>query len=148
MKISARNQLEAYVTKISEGKVNGIVGLKLPGGHEISANISMKAIEWLQLEKDKPVYAVIKATDIMIALEQLKISARNQVRGTISDIMVGPVNGMVLQDIGKEQKMVSTISAEAIREMKLEKGMDVYAVFKATSVMVGLQLDHISFGLA
>ena len=89
--------------------------------------------------------AVIKATEVMIAAEPVKISARNRIAGTIADISNGAVNGMVLLDIGKGQQISSTISMESIRELDLHVGMEVFAVFKATSVMIGLELDHISF---
>ena len=101
----------------------------------------------MQLVPDKTVYAVIKATEVMIAAEPVKISARNRIAGTIADISNGAVNGMVLLDIGKGQQISSTISMESIRELDLHVGMEVFAVFKATSVMIGLELDHISFGL-
>ena len=140
MRLSARNQLLARVTDIDAGRVNGTVRLELTCGGGISANISMKAIEWMQLVPDKTVYAVIKAPEV-------KISARNRIAGTIADISNGAVNGMVLLDIGKGQQISSTISMESIRELDLHVGMEVFAVFKATSVMIGLELDHISFGL-
>ena len=101
MRLSARNQLLARVTDIDAGRVNGTVRLELTCGGGISANISMKAIEWMQLVPDKTVYAVIKATEVMIAAEPVKISARNRIAGTIADISNGAVNGMVLLDIGK-----------------------------------------------
>ena len=147
MKISARNQLAAAVSGITEGEINGLVGLRLLDGQHLTANISMKAIEWMQLKEDKPVYAVIKATEVMIAAERVKISARNQLEGKIADLREGAVNGMVLVDIGSGQQISSTISMESIRELGLHTGMDVFAVFKATSVMIGLELDSISFGL-
>ena len=147
MKISARNQLAARITGIEEGKVNGTVSLELPCGYGISATISMKAIELMNLAPDRTVYAVVKATEVMIATQRVRISARNQVRGTIADIREGAVNGMVLLDIGRGQQISSTISMEAMRELGLKKGMEAFAVFKSTSVMIGLELDHISFGL-
>ena len=147
MKLSARNQLLARVTGITPGKVNGTVNMELPCGSSISANISMKAIELLELVPDKTVYAVIKATEVMIASEPVKISARNQVPGRILELREGLINGIVLLDIGKGQQISSTISMEAVRELGLKKDRDVFAVFKSKSVMVGLGLDHISFGL-
>ena len=147
MKISARNQLAASVTEITEGQVNGLVGLRLADGHRIIANISMKAIEWMKLRKDKPAYAVIKATEVMIATEPVRISARNQLPGRIVDLSEGAVNGMVLIDIGGGQQISSTVSMESVRKLGLHRGMDVFAVFKATSVMVCLELDNIIFGL-
>ena len=92
MRLSARNQLLARVTDIDAGRVNGTVRLELTCGGGISANISMKAIEWMQLVPDKTVYAVIKATEVMIAAEPVKISARNRIAGTIADISNGAVN--------------------------------------------------------
>lgn len=91
MRLSARNQLLARVTDIDAGRVNGTVRLELTCGGGISANISMKAIEWMQLVPDKTVYAVIKATEVMIAAEPVKISARNRIAGTIADISNGAV---------------------------------------------------------
>ena len=147
MKISARYQLAARITGIEKGKVNGNVSLQLLVGCDISATISMKAIELMNLAPDKTVYAVVKATEVMIAVQRVKISARNQIHGTIADIREGAVNGMVLLDIGRGQQISSTISMEAVRELGLKKGMEAFAVFKSTSVMIGLELDHISFGL-
>ena len=68
----------------------------------------------------------------------MKISARNQFKGTIIDIQEGAVNGIVKIDIGGGNVMSSTISMNAIRELELEVGKEAYAIVKATSVMVGI----------
>lgn len=68
----------------------------------------------------------------------MKISARNQFKGTIVDIQEGAVNGIVKIDIGGGNVMSSTISMNAIRELKLKVGQPAYAIVKATSVMVGI----------
>lgn len=68
----------------------------------------------------------------------MKLSARNQLKGTIIDIAEGAVNGIVKIDIGGGNVISSTISMNAIRELKLEVGKEAYAVIKATSVMVGI----------
>ncbi len=70
----------------------------------------------------------------------MKISARNQFKGTIVDIREGAVNGIVRIDIGGGNVMSATISMNAIRELGLEVGKEAYAIVKATSVMVGV--DH------
>lgn len=74
----------------------------------------------------------MKLEDIM------KLSARNQIKGTILEIQEGAVNGIVLLDIGGGNKISSTISMNAIRELGLEVGKEAYAVIKATSVMIGI----------
>ncbi|MBR0307470.1 MAG: molybdopterin-binding protein [Mogibacterium sp.] len=68
----------------------------------------------------------------------MKLSARNQFRGTIISIDEGAVNGIVKIDIGGGNVVSSTISMNAIRELELEVGKEAYAVIKATSVMVGI----------
>ena len=70
----------------------------------------------------------------------MKISARNQFKGTVVDIQEGAVNGIVKIDIGGGNVMSATISMNAIRELGLEVGKEAYAIVKATSVMVGV--DH------
>ena len=68
----------------------------------------------------------------------MKLSARNQLKGTVVKIKEGAVNGIVVIDIGGENKITSTISMDAIKELELTEGSEVYAVIKATSVMVGV----------
>ena len=68
----------------------------------------------------------------------MKLSARNQLKGKIVEIQDGAVNGIVVIDIGGGNKISSTISMSAIKELGLEVGKEAYAVIKATSVMVGI----------
>lgn len=68
----------------------------------------------------------------------MKLSARNQFKGTITDIQLGAVNGIVQIDIGGGNVVSATISMNAIRELELAVGQPAYAVIKATSVMVGV----------
>ena len=68
----------------------------------------------------------------------MKLSARNQFKGTIIAIDEGAVNGIVKIDIGGGNVMSATISMAAIRELQLKVGSEAYAVVKATSVMVGI----------
>jgi len=69
MKISARNQLKGTVTEIQEGSVNGIVKIDIGGGNIISSTISMNSIRELGLAVGKPAYAIIKATSIMVGID-------------------------------------------------------------------------------
>ena len=68
----------------------------------------------------------------------MKLSARNQFKGTVVAIDEGAVNGIVKIDIGGGNVMSATISMAAIRELGLVVGKEAYAVVKATSVMVGV----------
>lgn len=68
----------------------------------------------------------------------MKISARNQFKGTITEIQEGAVNGIVKIDIGGGNIISSTISMSSIKELGLAVGKEAYAVMKATSVMVAV----------
>lgn len=70
----------------------------------------------------------------------MKLSARNQLKGTVTAIQEGAVNCIVTIDIGGGNVITSTISMGAVQELGLKVGMEAYAVIKATSVMVGV--DH------
>lgn len=68
----------------------------------------------------------------------MKLSARNQFKGTIVSITEGAVNGIVKIDIGGGNVVSATISMNSIKELGLTVGGEAYAVVKATSVMVGV----------
>jgi molybdopterin-binding protein len=69
MKISARNVLKGKVKKIVPGAVNTEVVVELPGGAEVVSIITKSSAESLGLAVGKQVYAVIKASNVMIATD-------------------------------------------------------------------------------
>ena len=69
MKISARNTLQGKVTRVQHGAVNSEVTIQLPGGQEIVSIITKHSADSLELAEGKEVYAVIKASNVMIAVE-------------------------------------------------------------------------------
>ncbi len=68
----------------------------------------------------------------------MKLSARNQIKGTVVDVKEGAVNGIVTLDIGGGNQIVSTISMDSIKSLGLKTGGAAYAVIKATSVMMAV----------
>ncbi|MGI2907869.1 MULTISPECIES: TOBE domain-containing protein [Tolypothrichaceae] len=69
MKISARNAIKATVKKIEPGSINTEVVLEIAPGVEITAIITKHSGETLGLAEGKEAYAVIKSTDVMVAVE-------------------------------------------------------------------------------
>jgi molybdopterin-binding protein len=67
MKISARNTLKGKVKQLEHGAVNSEVVIELPGGLEVVSIITKHSAESLGLAEGKEVYAVIKASNVMIA---------------------------------------------------------------------------------
>lgn len=69
MKISARNVLKGKVSKIIPGAVNSEVVIVTPGGEEIVSVITKESVDSLQLKEGMQVYAVIKASNVMVAVD-------------------------------------------------------------------------------
>ena len=68
----------------------------------------------------------------------MKISARNILKGTITEIVKGATTSHVRIDIGGGTIVTASITNEAVADLKLEKGKQAYAVVKASDVMVGV----------
>ena len=69
MKISARNILKGTIKAITPGSVNSEVVIELPGGQEITSIITKKSVASLGLAVGKQAYAVIKSSEVMIAVD-------------------------------------------------------------------------------
>ena len=69
MKISARNMLRGKVKTVKAGAVNTEVVVELPGGAEIVSTITKISAERLGLKSGQDVYAIIKASNVMIAID-------------------------------------------------------------------------------
>lgn len=70
MKVSTRNMLKGTVKKIEQGAVNSEVTIELPGGQEIVSIITKTSSENLELAIGKEVYAFIKASNVMVAVDE------------------------------------------------------------------------------
>ena len=69
MKISARNILKGKVKQIKTGAVNDEIIVELKGGEEVVSIITKESAEKLGLAKGKEVYAIIKASNVMIGVD-------------------------------------------------------------------------------
>jgi molybdopterin-binding protein len=69
MKLSARNVLKGKIIKVTKGAVNTEVLLELPGGDQVVSMISKQSATTLGLKSGKKAYAVIKASNVMIAVD-------------------------------------------------------------------------------
>ncbi|MBE0653871.1 MAG: TOBE domain-containing protein [Bacteroidales bacterium] len=69
MKLSARNQLKGIVKKINPGSVNTEVVIELAPGVEITSIITKTSAEDLKIAVGKQVYAVVKASNVMVGVD-------------------------------------------------------------------------------
>ena len=68
----------------------------------------------------------------------MKISARNQIKGTVTDVTKGATTSHIRVDIGGGQIMTSSITNEAVDDLKIAKGGKVTVVVKASDVMIAV----------
>ena len=66
----------------------------------------------------------------------MEISARNQLKGTITEVNIGEVMAEVVVDIGG-QEVVSAITRGAVERLGLKQGDNVTVIIKSTEVMIG-----------
>jgi molybdopterin-binding protein len=69
MKISARNILKGKVVKIIRGAVNAEVTLELGSGVQVVSIITLSSVDSLGLREGGEAYAVVKASNVMIAVD-------------------------------------------------------------------------------
>jgi molybdopterin-binding protein len=68
---------------------------------------------------------------------QMKLSARNQLKGKILEVTKGATTSHVRIDVGHGIAITASITNEAVTDLGLKKGDDAWAVIKASDVMVG-----------
>jgi len=69
MRLSARNMLKGKIKQVKVGAVNSEIILELAQGVEVVSIITRESAENLQLATGKTAYAVIKASNVMIAVD-------------------------------------------------------------------------------
>jgi molybdopterin-binding protein len=69
LKLSARNILKGKVKNVTPGMVNVEVTVELPGGTEIVSVITKTSAENLKLTKGKEVYAIVKASNVILGAD-------------------------------------------------------------------------------
>jgi len=69
MKLSARNVLKGKIVEIKKGKVTAHVRIDIGGGVVVTSSITNEAVTELKLKKGQKAYAVVKASDVMVAVD-------------------------------------------------------------------------------
>jgi molybdopterin-binding protein len=69
MKLSARNLIRGRVIQVTKGQTTAHVKIEIASGAVITASITNDAVNELNLKAGDPAYAVIKASDVMVAVD-------------------------------------------------------------------------------
>lgn len=140
MKTSARNQFPGIVNAVQIGAVNAEVHVGLAGGSNIVATITKESVDTLGIEVGKAVIALVKAPQIILVTDfgGYRVSARNQLPGTITQIKPGAVNTEVDIELVGGEAVAASITNDSAETLGLRKGLAVTAIFKAGSVILAV----------
>jgi len=140
MKTSARNQFFGTVSRVQPGAVNDEIDIDIAGGHRIVATITHESTESLGLKTGAQAFALVKASSIILMTDAqgARFSARNRLEGTIARLTPGAVNTEVVLDLTGGGSVAAIITNESARVLELAEGRTATAMFKASSVIVGV----------
>ena len=141
MKISARNVFEGSITALVDGTVNAEVEITTPGGDRIVAVVTEDSVQSLGLAVGKPAMALVKAPWVIVVTDDrgVKLSARNQLAGTVQHIEKGAINSEIGIKLVGGTLVYAVITNEAVMELGLKPGAPATALIKASHVVIGVR---------
>jgi molybdate transport system regulatory protein len=134
MSLSIRNQLPGTVTSVAAGEVMATVKVQLGSGRELTAAITLDAVNDLGIVDGSEVRALVKSTEVALATGTVTgLSIRNQIPGTVSEVTTGGAMAQIKISIDGGE-LTSVITADAAADLGLAPGSTVTALIKATEV--------------
>jgi molybdate transport system regulatory protein len=140
MKASARNQFTGTVNEVRIGTVNAEIHVGLKGGETIVASITKESAETMGIKTGIEVIALVKAPQIIIVSDfgGYLLSARNQLKGTVTQVKSGAVNAEVDIELSAGEQIAATVTNDSVDTLGLRKGQSVTAIFKAGAVILAV----------
>lgn len=140
MKTSARNQFLGKITAIKKGAVNDEIDLEVAGSLKIVAIVTHESTEGLGLKVGAEAFALIKASSVILVTDDsdARFSARNRIVGKVARVQEGAVNSEVTIEVAGGAAIAAVITNESCKALDLAAGKQASAIFKASSVIVGV----------
>ncbi len=140
MKVSARNVWAGTVAAIEQGAVNSVITVALKGGDTVVAVITDNSVHRLGLAPGMEVLAMVKAPSVLLGrdVRREQLSARNVLPGKVARIVPGVVNDEVIIDLPGGNTVTAINTCESVRRLGLQPGVEVAAIFKASSVLLAV----------
>jgi molybdate transport system regulatory protein len=138
MSLSIRNRLPGIVTDVTPGEAMATVKVRLGGGQELTAAITLDAVKDLGLAAGAAVTALVKSTDVALATESVGgLSIRNQLPGTVTDVTAGEAMATVKVSV-EGAELTAAITKESAAELGLAPDSAVTALIKSTEVALAI----------
>ena len=140
MRTSARNHFEGEVVEVKHGAVNDEITLRTKDGLDIVAIITHGSAISLGLTPGKSAFALVKASSVIVMVDvtSSQVSARNCVAGKVTAVTKGAVNAEITIAGASGAQIAAIITNESADRLGLASGKAATAIFKASSVIVGV----------
>ncbi|MGW2525048.1 TOBE domain-containing protein [Streptomyces sp. NPDC001617] len=139
MTLSIRNQIPGTVTAVTPGEVMATVKVRLTGGQDITAAITLESAEELGLADGTAVRALVKSTEVSLATAPVEgLSIRNQLPGTVTDVSTGGAMASVKVAV-QGGELTSAITRDAAQDLGLTSGTPVVALIKSTEISLATE---------
>lgn len=141
MKATARNQFSGTITEVAEGPVSTQITLDVGHGHTVVATMTSAAAKRLGASVGIEALALVKASEVVLVTDfaGYKLSARNQLSGTISRVQKGAVSSLVGVTLPGGATITASVTNDAVDALGgLAVGQSATATFKAYAVMVAV----------
>ncbi|MER0478173.1 TOBE domain-containing protein [Streptomyces sp. Edi2] len=134
MSLSIRNQISGTVLSVTPGEVMATVKVRLEGGQQITAAITLEAVKELGIDEGSTVRTLIKSTEVSLATGAVDgLSIRNRIPGTVTDVTTGgAMAGVKVAVAGGE--LTAAITRDAAEDLGLAAGAEVTALVKSTEI--------------
>jgi molybdate transport system regulatory protein len=132
--MSIRNQLQGTITDVTVGEAMATVKVRLSGGQDLTAAITVDAVKELGLSVGGAVTALVKSTDVAVATDAVGgLSIRNRLPGTVTGIDAGAAMATVKISVDGGE-LTAAITKESAVELGLKQDSAVTALIKSTEV--------------
>ncbi|MFI9106426.1 molybdopterin-binding protein [Streptomyces fildesensis] len=134
MSLSIRNQIPGTVTDVTTGEVMATVKVRLDGGQDITAAITLEAVKELGIAEGTAVRTLVKSTEVSLATGPVEgLSIRNQLAGTVSEVATGGAMASVKVTVPGGE-LTAAITKDAVTDLGLTAGTSVVALIKSTEI--------------
>ncbi|WP_340122271.1 TOBE domain-containing protein [Methylobacter svalbardensis] len=140
VKTSARNQLFGSIVAVQAGAVNAEVSVKLKGGEQVIANVTLASLSDLGVQVGADAVLLINSADITLTIDSdpNRFSARNHLSGNVIRVQQDEVNAEVIVLLPGGETLVAMVTPQSVQSLALMPGMAVWAMFKSNAPVLGV----------
>jgi molybdate transport system regulatory protein len=141
LRTSTRNMLRGVVTSIVHGPINAEVGVLVNDRLVIDAVITNRSVDDLDLAPGEPAMVLINSGFVTLVRDVpgLRLSARNQIGGTVAQLWQGEIETEVVLDIGGRAQLSAVVTTESARDLELAIGEPITACIKASHIILAVE---------